>query len=807
MTYLENVSTDSTRRTPAMAAKDWHKIQALFEEALSLEGPARDALLASTEDTQIRQELQALLSSHEDSQALAIESRFTVEGTGNGDITPRMPQADTGPYLLEKLIGEGGMGEVYLASRNDRLFEKKVAIKLIRQGIQAPEIIKRFRTERQILAQLEHPNIARLIDGGETSDGRPYLVMEYVAGQPLLQYAQRQKLSIDAQLKLFLQVCEAVQYAHLNLIVHRDLKPSNILITASGDIKLLDFGIAKLLDPAHHPQTIAVTHANMQMMTPDYAAPEQVTGDTITTATDVYALGVVLYELLSGNKPYSLAGKAAAAIERIICTEDPVRPSQAMRGTEHEGKRQQTLTGDLDNIVLKALQKEPQRRYATVDALASDIKAYLRGLPVSARADTIRYRVKKFVRRNRLAVGAAAAVFLLVLGFGVVMSFVANHVSTQADALAAQRDRSSQVTAMLIDLYRTTNPRENTIDKKTAAAMLEAGQQRILTLEDQPEVQIEFYDVLGRSYANLDLFQPALEMAEAAHQIALATHGENHPTTARTMARVADGFRLTGQPQQSLTYYHNALALQRKLLASDDPALLTTMLGTANMLRSTQQEDAAMRLAKEVDERTLATGESIHRAQALELIGMLHMIAQEPTPALASYQEAISMYGALLPEDHLDYLRAETRLAKAYIALNMPDRAKPLLQHALEKSREQLGPDHSEVSRILTAIAQQHSKEGNYSAMEAIYRDILQARIRDIGASHFITGRMHVDVGHSLLLQEKYAEAEYHLLEGMNIREAAGVSATDARALLVELYEATRQPEQAAKYRIPQNGI
>jgi serine/threonine protein kinase len=303
-----------------------------------------------------------------------------------------------GSYEIIREIGRGGLGAVYLAVRSDGEYRKEVALKLIRRGLDTDDILRRFRNERQILAQLDHPNIARLIDGGTTDDGLPFFVMEYVKGEPISTFCESHQLDTNQRLELFRKVCGAVTYAHQNLVIHRDLKPSNILVTDDGDPKLLDFGIAKLLTA--ESETFTQTAPALRAMTPEYASPEQVRGERITTASDVYSLGVLLYELLTGEKPYRLKTRTTEEISRAITDQEPERPSTAIRSN------QRSLQGDLDNIVLMAMRKEPHRRYASAAALADDIRRHQEGLPIAARPNTFSYRTGKFIRRHRASVAA-----------------------------------------------------------------------------------------------------------------------------------------------------------------------------------------------------------------------------------------------------------------------------------------------------------------------------------------------------------------------------------------------------------------
>ncbi len=387
------------------------------------------------------------------------------------------PDARIGAYRLVRELGQGGMGAVYLAMRDDDVFHKRVALKILKRGMDTESIVRRFRTERQILAGLDHPNIARLLDGGTTTDGLPYLVMEFVEGMPLGEYAESRQIDTNARLQLFRLLCGAVQYAHQSLVIHRDIKPANVLVSQDGVPKLLDFGIAKLLNAELSGQSLtAVTVPGLQLMTPEYASPEQVRGEQVTTATDVYSLGILLYELLTGRRPYRLTSRAVPEIVRVVCESEPLRPSVAvtrpldagdtdtpattgtvelrLRHSPDTQRLRRRLEGDLDNIVMKAISKEPSRRYVSVEQLAEDVRRHLAGLPVLARHDTIGYRTAKFVRRHRGAVTAAATVFMALIASVIGIGWQAR-VARAERARAEQRfnDVRSLASAFLFDVH------------------------------------------------------------------------------------------------------------------------------------------------------------------------------------------------------------------------------------------------------------------------------------------------------------------------------------------------------------------
>jgi len=438
-----------------MTPDHWQQIKSIFHLALELPAAERLQFLGRhcSGDPVLRAEVESLLASHEEADGFIepLDYEDTKVPSADGSSTHRLRQA-VGAYRIVRELGRGGMGAVFLAARDDE-FYKEVAIKIVHSGADADFIIQRFRTERQILAQLDHPNIARLLDGGTTEEGLPYFVMEYVEGLPLLEYSDTHHLSTGERVQLFRQICAAVQYAHQNLIVHRDLKPDNILVTPDGTAKLLDFGIAKLLDPTASAFASPVTATALRLMTPAYASPEQARGLPVTTSSDIYSLGVILYELLTGHRPYQLIGNLSQDLLQVICEQQPERPSLAiqrrttdadnqgtkpltcealsrLRDAQPEKLRRQ-LAGDLDNIVLMALRKEPERRYLSVEQFAEDLSRHLEGLPVLARRSTFAYRTGKFIGRHKAQVVAALLVFLTLITGTIIATWEAHRANSE----------------------------------------------------------------------------------------------------------------------------------------------------------------------------------------------------------------------------------------------------------------------------------------------------------------------------------------------------------------------------------------
>jgi eukaryotic-like serine/threonine-protein kinase len=547
------------------------------------------------------------------------------------------PDSRLGPYRLIRELGHGGMGTVYLAVRDDDAFQKRVAVKVLKRGIDTDSVVRRFRHERQILASLEHPFIASLLDGGSTPDGRPYFAMDYVEGQPIVDFCDTQRLDTSARLRLFRDVCAAVQYAHQNLVIHRDIKPANVLVTADGTPKLLDFGIAKLLNPELGGQTLAPTAPGLQLMTPEYASPEQVRGDAVTTASDVYSLGVLLYELLAGRLPYRLTSRAPADIARIVCESEPVRPSTAItlldpappgdesaavatrgrRLTVDADRLRRRLAGDLDNIVLKALSKEPQRRYASVDQFAEDVRRHLAGLPVLARKDTWGYRTTKFVRRNRAIVGAGVVTVAALIA-GVVATTWQARIAQAERARAEQRfgDVRGLAHAFLFDFHDaiadlegSTPARKLVVSKgleyldRLAA---DAGD-RVDLRRELADAYVKVGDVQGRPFSpNLGDTAGALasyRKATALYESLTGDAGGDESVRrglAHAYMRLSDVLAAAGDTDDSLSIAQKGLALERELSSAPTAppearrALVASYTRVGDMLAATGNVTAAL---------------------------------------------------------------------------------------------------------------------------------------------------------------------------------------------------------------------
>jgi non-specific serine/threonine protein kinase/serine/threonine-protein kinase len=611
-----------------MTPETWQQIKTIFHAALELDPARRAPYLreACAGDPLLRAQVESLVESHEQAGDFIAEPAFVgarlasgAEGGAESLVGRRI-----GAYEIARELGRGGMGAVYLGVRADAQFDQRVAIKIVKRGTDTDFVLRRFSRERRTLAALDHPNIGKLLDGGATEDGLPYFVMEYIEGLSLNAYCDERRLSITERLKLFREVCSAVSYAHQNLIVHRDLKPSNILVTRDGTPKLLDFGIAKLLDPALAEQTVERTATFMRLMTPEYASPEQVRGLPITTASDVYSLGVLLYELLTGHRPYRLKGRAPEEVERAVCEQEPERPSTAVSRVEESPAGGQTearsvlspetvadtrdtepvrlrrrLAGDLDTIILKALRKEPQRRYASAEQLSEDIRRHLEGLPVTARRDTFAYRTSKFIRRYRAGVAAAALVLLTLLAGAGATAWEAHRARVERARAERRFDDVRRLANSFLfefhdaikDLPGSTSARELVV--KRALEYLDSLARESTgdaSLKDElgvayrkvGDVQGQYNDAsLGDTGAALESYRKAVALHEKLYQ-SETSNTEYADQLTTDYGRLSQALAATGKTSDALGCANRALEISRAISAArPDDLKLRAGLGRA----------------------------------------------------------------------------------------------------------------------------------------------------------------------------------------------------------------------------------
>jgi len=681
-----------------MTPERFEEIRQAFSDLIEQPPDERAAALARVGDAdpELRKEIEKLLAADQREYRLLDEdSAAHLLGLSEGP-EPKEGRL-LGAYRVTRRIAEGGMGTVFEAQRVDDVFAKRVAVKVCKATLLGEAIRERFRRERQILARLEHPNIARILDGGTTEEGSPYFVMEYVEGLPLDRYVVERQLGLEERLRLFCEVCQAVAYAHRNLVVHRDLKPSNILVDAEGNVKLLDFGIAKLLaeETEGAPEK---TRTLLQAMTPEYAAPEQVRGDPVTTATDVYALGVVLYELLTGKRPYRVTGAKASEWERAILEQEPPRPS-----ARSQPELRRRLRGDLDWIVLKALQKEPERRYASVEALATDIRRHLAGLPVSAHGDAFTYRVRKFVRRHRVGVAAAALLFL---------SLIAGLVGTTTAERRATREarKAEAVKDFLKSLFSASDPAQAQGKERTAKQLLEDGARRIDTeLKDQPDVQSEVTRLIANVYLQLGEYDRALPLLRTDLERRRRLDGPRSLAVAESLTQIGDVQSEQGRFEEAGPIYEEALSIRRSRGAERTPEVANLIWCLAGIKRSRSDyagAEAMLKQALAVFGETKGE-ESLEAAEVRNSLGILYCLQGRLSEAVVLGRRVAAWDQSHYGPDHPDTIVVRFNLAYPLLVAGRSSEALSILDDVVARQRRVLGPRHDRLalSRRLQARA------------------------------------------------------------------------------------------------------
>jgi len=855
------------------AAERWARVKELFQAAADL-APRERAVLLSKEcdgDEALRREIESLLDSDNQVDGFIEQPAFKIPQDLFPEEEESLAGRQFGAYQIIREIGRGGLGAVYLAARADDEYRKEVAIKLIRRGLDTEDILRRFRNERQILAQLDHPNIARLIDGGTTDDGLPYFVMEYVNGEPIGAYCDAHVLNTTERLNLFRKVCAAVTYAHQNLVIHRDLKPSNILVATDGEPKLLDFGIAKLL--SSEEEVLAQTMVGQKIMTPEYASPEQVNGERITTVSDVYSLGVLLYELLTGRTPYRLKTRTAEEISRAITEQEPERPStipaapkpqvlsttplSPLRNRSRPGRRihfrrgarhRYELRGDIDNIVLMAMRKEPARRYASVGQFSEDIRRHLEGLPVIARKDTWSYRSGKFVRRHRVGVAAALVVALSLLG-GIVGTLV------QARTAHREKAKAEAISAFLQRMLTASDPNRHTGATPTVKDILDDASKRLASaqLADQPEVRAELQRTIGVTYLSIGQYALAEQNLSAALQTQTKLFGEDGVETLKTAAQLATLWGgSTGDYAKTDRFYRQKLPLLRAaqkngtlsadyvISALNSLALLRRAQGDSHEAELLLREEVALGpqvsaesngdigIAETILALTLADQGKFPEAIKIlrEKLAHLRSHAQPKSPELCA---TLTGLGSFLLENS-EFSEAQQNLHEAELiyrelydpanmqlgdnlrlqaqALYMAHRyaeAEAKIDETLRIYRAASTPQYLNYATALMAQGLIYSETGNTAEAEKLLREAVQIRAVNMSATHFLRAMTEGTLGEFLSGQKNFVEAESLLLGSYKSLEHSQDPQSPrirrARERLVRLYEAWDKPEEAAKYR------
>ena len=723
-----------------MSSDRWDRLHTLFAELADASAPQRAQRLAQQDvDAELGAELADLLAAHDRGKPLAIEAR-AAEPVG-----AFAPGVRLGPYELIELLGRGGMGEVWRAERDEDGYRRQVAIKRIRRGLESDELARRFRIERQALARLAHRSIARLLDAGVDALGTPYLVLEHVEGTPIITACDERRLGIDARLALFEEACHAVAFAHANLVVHRDLKPANILVTKDGEVRLLDFGIAKLL--AEGVGDVEAPRTRGVLATPEYASPEQLAGEAITTSTDVYALGVLLHELLIGRRPFAQHESDDFAFARAVTARDAEPAATiAMVGsgaerTARAADRQTTpaelarqLRGDLGTIVATALRRDPARRYASVDRLAEDVARWRTGRTIRARADSTMYRLRKFVGRNRVAVAMAAAVAITLGVLGVQLVQQSAIAARERDAARAERDAANEVSAFLVSLFEADPyaTGDDTPDQRTLGDFLIASESKVRgELVDRPGLRARLVTLLARLNANLGRHDAALALAGEAVAERRRLLGADAPELAESLNILATAHQERGDHADAERAFREALAIRERAFGEQHADTAESVNNLAVLLA--QRDHAPDREeAERLERRGLAVRRAVFGDAHLETAQSLNNLAvfQYQRRAEGDLDEAATLLGEALRiregqlgADHPLVANTRNNLANVLLSTDRADESEALFRAAIRGWTATFGPDHVRLAAGWWGLAKALERRGDVDgAIDAVRR-------------------------------------------------------------------------------------
>jgi len=766
-------------------------IKSIFERALELDKLSREVFLNSLEDheKEYKDEVKSLLRAYEkNSDFLEIDDDRTIFSEDNIGPHPLIGK-HIGSYLIEEEVGIGGMGIVFIGKRDDQEFEQKVAIKILKQGLSSEYLVKRFQNERQTLANLQHPNIAKLFDGGKTEEGLPYLVMEYIDGVTVTQYCEQNNLTIDERLNLFRTVCNAVQHAHQNLIIHRDIKPGNILVNKEGRVKLLDFGVAKLLDEDLQTPDEDLTKTGMWHLTPEFASPEQINGENITTVSDIYSLGVLLYKLLSGQAPYKIYNSSPLAISRILEKEKIAKPSEIIQKATQNAKSSidnvelhsefnrigyRQLVGDLDNIVLKAMHIDPAHRYTSVQELDNDIGRYLTGLPVIARKDTFFYRASKFIKRHKIGVAIFIFVNIIILASIAAIVYQARMAAVERDKAKVENAKFEKVNSFLQGILSSVDPSEIGRDVKVYDVLEQAAEDVETELKDQPGVEAAIRSTLGNTYVNLGEYDKGKPFLVKSYNINKNLYGEESRETAENIHDLALYYDWIGEYKIADSLYDKSIKLFRKVLTEPTKIFADALNNHGIIKMNFSMYDEAEKLYLEAIENSIITQGVKNRNTAVMMnnIAINYMDAGNLDRAEKYYKKSLGIILEILGENRPETGSSYNNIARLYIIKSEFDSAEVYLQKSYELKYNLKGKDHPDVGLALNNLGVLQFRRNNYPEAEKFFTDAIAQYRKTYDPLHPLIAVSNFWLGRICLETNRFERGEYYLRKCLQTRVA-----------------------------------
>jgi len=750
-----------------MDSTRWERIQSLFHQVADLPEPEQRTFLKSAcgDDQELVAEVLALVEEDARGTSLLDHDLAHIAHQVLDEAVPTsLPFREFGPYRIKQALGEGGMGVVYLAERVD--LGSLVAIKILRDAWLSPARRERFASEQRTLAQLNHPSIARLYDADTLDDGTPWFVMEYVEGVPLTEYCNERACSIEGRLQLFRAVCEAVQYAHQHAVIHRDLKPSNILVKPDGTVRLLDFGIAKQLENLEAPLgKTDKTMTGLRLMTPAYAAPEQIRGDRVGVHTDVYSLGVTLYELLAGELPFDLSNLTPGEAEAMIVGRNPEKPSavakrmsEASGGHSHPQTASKTAWADLDVLCLTAMHKDTQRRYQSVEALIRDIDHYLKGEPLEARPDTFRYRLGKFVRRNRRAVSAAVLVFTIVVGLVV---FFTVRLAKARNAALEEAARTQRIQRFMMNLFQGGDESVGPGESMRVVTLLDRGVQEAQSLNGDPKVQAELYQTLGTIYDQLGKFDQADSLLHSALERRKSLFGQDSTEVAESLVALGQLRSDQAQYDEAEQLIRRGLEMSKRHLAPTHPRVGKAMYALGEVLGNQGKYDEGIQvLDKAVRIQSAPGGVTADLAESLTELANAHFYAGHLDISNSLNQRVVAMDRLLYGERHPNVAQDLINLGAIQSEWGHYVETERYYRQALDIIQSFYGKDHPETASVMTLLGRSLNFQGRFNEAADILRKALGVQERVYGQVHPRVASALGELGKVAMQQGKLDQAE-----------------------------------------------